>query len=161
MHSLCTYRGLYVPSPQGSERPILNPNRAACLPARPLAPNARRSAKPPAPGPGGFVTGRVGGPGSGSGWPWTALWQRSGPTPRGETLANSRPRIVDGPCGRHLGRAPLSFGRSSWRFCACGAARVAARGYSAAVLDYGYDKPPYSMPLNPPAGVDWKLTSGP
>ena len=40
-------------------------------------------------------------------------------------------------------------------------AEEAARRYNAVVRDYGYDKPPYSMPLNPPAGVHWKLTSGP
>ena len=36
----------------------------------------------------------------------------------------------------------------------------AARRYNEAVCDYGYHEPPYSMPLNPPAGVEWKLTSG-
>jgi hypothetical protein len=42
-------------------------------------------------------------------------------------------------------------------------AEEAARVYNAVVRDYGHDKPPYNMPLNPPAGVNWKpeLTSGP
>ncbi len=36
----------------------------------------------------------------------------------------------------------------------------AAKRYNEAVCEYGYHEPPYSMPLNPPAGVEWKLTSG-
>jgi hypothetical protein len=39
-------------------------------------------------------------------------------------------------------------------------AEEAARHYNAVVRDHGYHEPPYSMPLNPPLGVHWKLTSG-
>ena len=40
-------------------------------------------------------------------------------------------------------------------------AEEAARRYNEVVRAYGYDKPPYSLPLNPPPGAEWKLTSGP
>jgi hypothetical protein len=39
-------------------------------------------------------------------------------------------------------------------------AEEAARRYNEVVRLYGYDKPPYNQPLNPPAGVAWTFTSG-